>query len=173
MTVEWLVFALSLFFIRFLAGYDGRYQTGRACRVKNPFFASLLLDRRSFFERTDRPRRDRDKISIAGISFWVAAALVLLAKALFWLLPDAPLSPAQTDGFFSYATTRGAKISAIAVFLLHLACLGYMLFVSLRWARKIEQKWLKISVYIVLALAALSVAVVGAELLWELGLCFV
>ena len=174
MTTVYLLLALSLFFIRILAGYDSREHRGKAYPIKSRVLRVLLLDRQSFFGKTKRKKADQNKITLLGICLWSFAALVLLALPLLLLLCRTPISPWSYESarFFVYADTQGQKLAAIAVFLLFLSVTGVLILRALRTVADIGQKWLRIFVWLVMALASLSVLACGAWLLWELVLCF-
>ena len=44
MLMMYLVFVLSIFFIRILSGYDSRYQKGKYICIKNTVLSVILLD---------------------------------------------------------------------------------------------------------------------------------
>ena len=174
MAMVYLLLLWSVVFVRALAGYDSRVQKGGAYSVKSPFFAALLLDRYSMMQRSKRKKCDQNKISLAGICLWSAVALVLLLAPILLLFFTAPIPPwtLESQKFFLYADTLGEKLFSITVLLLVCSVMGRLVFESLRVAQEIEQKWLKIFVWLVMALVSLALLACGAWLLWELVLCF-
>ena len=90
MIMVYLLFAMSIFMIRILAGYDSRYQNGKYVSVNNTVLSKILLDSMSIYSRTKRPKKDKNKMSICGIPFYVSVATVLLINLVFlttlWVL---------------------------------------------------------------------------------------
>ena len=62
MIMIYLLFAMSIFIIRILAGYDSRYQNGKYLSVKNTVLSKILLDSMSIYSRTKRLKKDKNKI---------------------------------------------------------------------------------------------------------------
>ena len=175
MTMVYLFLAFSLFFIRILAGYDSREHRGKAYPIKSRVLRVLLLDSGSLIDKTKRKKADQNKITLLGIYLWSFAALVLLALPLLLLLCRTPISPWSYESarFFVYADTQGEKLAAIAVFLLFLSVMSALILRVLRTVADIGQKRLRIFVFCVFALIALSILFCGVYLFYELILCFV
>lgn len=174
MLMVYLLFVMALFFIRILAGYDSRYQTGKSLTLKSPVFAALLLDRMSFYERSPRPKKDRNKMSVCGIVFYAAALAVLLVNLVFRILPAIPSPPLTIEAseFFVSVDTLNDKISAIGVFLLALSVLGYLAVAILRAAKEIKPKWVRLLVWVVAGVMLLTVVLSSVALLVEVAASF-
>lgn len=175
MAMMYLLLVLSAALIRFFAGYDSRFQSGRYITVKNTVLSRILTDSTSFFERTKRPRHDRGRMSVAGLVYYAALAAVIAVNAVFLILPPIPSEPwfLETSRLIMYADTLGDKISAAAIGLLMLSVLGYMVLGSARAVKTIKQRPLRffISAFVVLALFALGG--VGFHIVRALVFCFV
>ena len=52
MVMIYLLFAMSIIFIRFLSGHDSRYESGKYLTVQNTILSKLLMDNTSLYERT-------------------------------------------------------------------------------------------------------------------------
>ena len=65
MVMVYLIFALSIFFVRLFAGYDSRYQKGKYISIKNTVLSAVLLDGMSIYGRTRRLKKDKNKMSFS------------------------------------------------------------------------------------------------------------
>ena len=165
---------MSIFMIRIFAGYDSRYQNGKYVSVKNTVLSKILLDSMSIYSRTKRPKKDKNKMSIRGIPFYVAAATVLLINLVFLFIADIPIGPwgIETNKFIVYANTFNDKISAICIFLLFLSVVGYIACEIIRSTKEVTPKWLKIFVWVVAVIMILVAALTSLFLLIELVASF-
>ena len=82
MAMIYLLFVMSIFFIRILAGYDSRYQTGKYIFIKNTVLGVVMLDGMSIYGRTKRLKKDKNKMSICGIPFYLGVGLVLITNII-------------------------------------------------------------------------------------------
>jgi membrane-bound metal-dependent hydrolase YbcI (DUF457 family) len=116
MVMVYLIFALSIFFVRLFAGYDSRYQKGKYISIKNTVLSIVLLDSMSIYGRTRRLKKDKNKMSLCGIPFYLGIGIVLITNIVFLTIPDMPIEPwgIETNKFIVYANTLNDKISAIA-----------------------------------------------------------
>ena len=136
---------MSIFMIRILAGYDSRYQNGKYLSVKNTVLSKILLDSMSIYGRTKRLKKDKNKMSICGIPFYVAAVFVLLINLVFLFITDIPIEPwgIETSKFIVYANTLNDKISSISILLLLMSIVGYIAFTIIHSTKETKQKWIK------------------------------
>ena len=174
MIMVYLLFAMSIFMIRILAGYDSRYQNGKYVSVKNTALSKILLDSMSIYSRTNRLKKDKNKISICGIPFYVAATVVLLINLVFLFVADIPIEPwgIETDKFIVYANTFNDKISAISIFLLFFSVIGYIAIAIIRSTKEIKPKWIKIFVWVVTVIMILTAVLSSVYFLIELVASF-
>ena len=174
MIMVYLLFAMSIFLIRILAGYDSRYQNGKYVSVKNTVLSKILLDSMSIYSRTKRPQKDKNKMSICGIPFYVAAAAVLLINLVFLFIADIPIEPwgIETNEFVVYANTFNDKISAISILLLFYSVIGYIPITIIRSTKEIKPKWIKIFVWVVAVIMILTAVLSSVYFLIELVTSF-
>ena len=92
MVMVYLIFALSIFFVRLFAGYDSRYQKGKYISIKNTVLSAVLLDGMSIYGRTRRLKKDKNKMSFCGFPFYLGIGIVLLTNIVFLIIPDIPMS---------------------------------------------------------------------------------
>ncbi len=81
----WLMFILMIWFIRFFAAYDSRYMNEKYYYINNSILRVLLIDKSNFFEKTDRRKKDINKISIVGIVLYIYAAISALLAFLSYI----------------------------------------------------------------------------------------
>ena len=171
--MQYLLIIFCIVFIRCFAGYDSRFENGKYIYIKHPVLRVILTDSTSFFERTKRRKNDRDKMSVVGLLFYVVAALVILINIVLLLVPQMPIEPwAIPSTKFKAIDTLNEKISVILVWLLLCAVMGYMITLCARSVKTIKQKWLRIFVYAILALAICTIGGTSFYMLKELVLCF-
>ena len=174
MAMIYLLFVLSVFSIRLFAGYDSRFQRGKYVLLKNPVLSAILLDSMSFYTRTSRLKKDKNKMWVVGIWYYAAAATVLLINLGLLVVPDIPITPwvIESTKFLVYANTLNEKISAIAVLLLFLSLMGCFAVSMIQTIQVTEPKWLKVFLWVVVILAMAVTAAVSIYLLFELISCF-
>ena len=161
---------MSIFMIRILAGYDSRYQNGKYLSVKNTVLSKILLDSMSIYSRTKRLKKDKNKMSICGIPFYVTAAFVLLINLVFLFITDIPIEPwgIETSKFIVYAKTFNDKISAISILLLLMSIVGYIAFTIIHSTKETKSKWIKIFLWAVAVIMILTAALSSIYFLIEL-----
>jgi len=170
MIMIYLLFAMSIFMIRILAGYDSRYQNGKYLSVKNTVLSKILLDSMSIYSRTKRLKEDKNKMSICGIPFYVAAVFVLLINLVFFFITDIPIEPwgIETSKFIVYAKTFNDKISAISILLLLMSIIAYIAVTIIHSTKETKSKWIKVFVWMVAVIMILTAVLSSIYFLIEL-----
>ena len=170
MIMIYLLFAMSIFMIRILAGYDSRYQNGKYLSVKNTVLSKILLDSMSIYSRTKRLKKDKNKMSICGIPFYVAAVFVLLINLVFLFITDIPIEPwgIETSKFIVYANTLNDKISSISILQLLMSIVGYIAFTIIHSTKETKPKWIKVFVWMVAVIMILTAVLSSIYFLIEL-----
>ena len=174
MLMLYLLFIVSLIFIRLLSGYDSRYQSGKYIRVKNSVLSKVLLDSMSLHGRKKRPAKDRNKMTVWGVALYIAAGAVLLVNIVMLLVPRIPVEPwgIETDRFLVYTDTLNGKISAIGILFLFLTVMIFLACAIIQYNKETQPKWLKVFVWTVASVMILSSALVAFYLLGELVASF-
>ena len=175
MLMVYLLFIFCVLFIRIFAGYDSRFQSEKSIVIKNPTLRLLLLDSTSFFSGTKRLKKDINKMSIYGLTYYIAAACVLTVNLVLMFVPPIPTEPwvIETSKFIMYTDTLNKKISAIAIFLLLCAVFGWMAVLITRFSKESEKGWIKILTYSVALITILTVIFFSAYMLKELVCSFI
>ena len=160
--------------IRILASYDSRYQSGKYLSVRNTVLSKLLLDSMSIYSRTTLLKKDKNKMSICGIPFYVAAAVVLLINLVFLFVADIPIEPwgIETSKFIVYVTTLNDKIPAISILLLLMSIIGYIAVTIIHSTKETKPKWIKIFVWVVAVIMILTAVLSSGYFLIELVASF-
>ena len=161
---------MSIFMIRILAGYDSRYQNGKYLSVKNTVLSKILLDSMSIYSRTKRLKKDKNKMSICGIPFYVAAVFVLLINLVFLFITDIPIEPwgIETSKFIVCANTLNDKISSISILLLLMSIVGYIAFTIIHSTKETKPKWIKVFAWTVAVIMILTAVLSSIYFLIEL-----
>jgi len=167
MLMVYLLLVMSVIFIRILSGYDSRYQKGKYLSVKNTVISRIALDNMSFYSRTKRPKKDRNKMAVCGVCLYFALVVVLVINVVFLIIPDIPCEEwiIETERFLVFATTLNNKISAISILLLFLSIMVCMAFSIISSTKKITPKWIKIFVW---SLAALMIFIAASSIIYLL-----
>ena len=174
MVMVYLIFALSIFFVRLLAGYDSRFQKGKYISIKNTVLSIVLLDSMSIYGRTGRLKKDKNKMSFCGIPFYVGVGIVLIINTVFLIIPDMPIEPwgIETNKFIVYANTLNDKISAIAILILFTLVIDYIAVSIIHLTKEKKPKWIKIFIWIVATLMIVTATASAIYFIVELISCF-
>ena len=174
MVMVYLIFALSIFFVRLLAGYDSRFQKGKYISIKNTVLSIVLLDSMSIYGRTRRLKKDKNKMSFCGIPFYLGIGIVLITNIVFLIIPDMPIEPwgIETNKFIVYANTLNDKISAIAILILFVSVIDYIAMSIINSTKETKPKWIKVFIWIVSALMIVTATASAIYFIVELMSCF-
>ena len=157
MVMMYVLFLLSVIFIRGFAGYDSRKKKGKYILIKNQILSTLLLDEMIMFEGSYRLKKDRNKMSVAGLMYYIAALIVCITSIVFALVPSIPCEPwaFQSAKFALLADTLNDKIVTVAITLLLCAVLNYLAVSIIRITKDTKPTWLKIFVWVIACLMIL------------------
>lgn len=174
MLMMYLVFVLSIFFIRICSGYDSRYQKGKYICIKNTVLSVLLLDSMSIYGKNKRLKKDKNKMAICGIPFYLGIGIVLITNIVFLIIPELPIEPwvIETNKFFVYANTLNDKISAIAILILFASVIGYTAISVIHSTKETKPKWIKVFIWGVASLMLFTATAVAIYFVIELFSCF-
>ena len=175
MVTVYLIFALSIFFVRLLAGYDSRFQKGKYISIKNTVLSIVLLDSTSIYGGSSRRlKKDKNKMSFCGIPFYLGIGIVLITNIVFLMIPDMPIEPwvIETNEFIVYANTLNDKISAIAILILFLSVTDYIAMSFINSTKETKPKWIKVFIWIASALMIVIATACAIYFIVELISCF-
>lgn len=164
MVILWIVFVIMVIMVRFVAPYDSNYMNGKYVTIKNPKLRSLLIDKSRFFDKTDRRKKDINKITILGIVLYVYAAVSALLSVLSYIfISKSQVEPwiIEHEWFHVCLDTLNECFSAgfiVSFLALYAGVVGVRM---LQYAKTYDSKWIRLPLYVVsLILIAVSVAIV-------------
>ena len=157
MVMMYVLFLLSVIFIRGFAGYDSRKKKGKYIVIKNETLSRLLLDKMMMLEKSYRLKKDKNKMSIVGLMYYIAAFIVFIVSIVFALIPDIPCDPwvFRSAKFALLADTLNDKIVTIAITLLLSAVWDYIAVSIVKMTKDTRPTWLKIFVWVTACLMIL------------------
>lgn len=176
MIMMYLLFVFSLVFIRFFAGYDSRFLTGKYIVINDRKLRMLLIDEMSFFERRKRPEKDINKMTVSGFIFYIFSIVTLVISVLLhFLVPKTPVEPweIETEEFFMYVDTLNEKLSAICIWLFFLSVIWCLTVRMIRYTKIIERKWIRILTYRTSFIMFAAVILITFEMIKEFVVCFI
>ena len=157
MVMMYVLFLLSVIFIRGFAGYDSRKKKGKYIIIKSRILSTLLLDEMVMLEKTYRLKKDRNKMSIVGLIYYLAALIVLITSIVFALVPDIPCEPwaFESAKFVLFADSLNDKIVTVAITLLLAAVFSYLAVSIVKFTKDTKPTWLRIFIWITACLMIL------------------
>lgn len=140
-----LVLIVAIFLIGSFAGYDSRFQK-RGFVIKKRFWRFLIWNDGFFEKSKKRPKKDRNKISLAGIIYYIASGITALVKIVLAILPDIPIAPVtiETDEETIRVNTFNQLFSYKLNWWLLCSVFFYIGFCLLRSAKFEEKRWMRI-----------------------------
>lgn len=101
--ILFIIFA-TLFFARYMSGYDSRYNDRKHFVLKNKKIAKILLPKSAGWQRsTKRTKTDFNKMTYAGAVFYFCNLLLVLSIPVFlFLIPDIKIQPFEIDSRYIY-----------------------------------------------------------------------
>ena len=160
-----------LVFARISTCYDSRISEYKYITVKNNTLAKILIEKESFFDKGKYTlKKDRNKMSIVGLSFYLCAIFIVALTLFFCLLPKIPCEPFEFDAtkMNLFADTLNQKIPIILSIILLCSEFVYFAVSLFRYKKEIEQKWIKILVCVSSLLMGLVSSIVILGILFEL-----
>ena len=150
MVMMYVLFLLSVIFIRGFAGYDSRKKKEKYIVIKSRILSTLLLDEMVMFENTYRLKKDRNKMSIVGLIYYLAALVVLIISIVFALIPNIPCEPwtFESAKFVLFADSLNDKIVTVAITLLLSAVWDYIAVSIIKFTKDTKPTWLRIFIWV-------------------------
>ena len=157
MVMMYILFLFTLIFIRGFTGYDSRKKKGKYIVIKSRILSTLLLDEMVMLEKTYRLKKDRNKMSILGLIYYLAALIVLLLSIIFVFIPAIPCEPwaFESAKFVLFADSLNDKIVTVAITLLLSAVWDYIAVSIVKMTKDTKPTWLKIFIWITACLMIL------------------
>lgn len=166
-----ILFLFILVFARISACYDSRISKEKYITIKNNKIAKILIDNEHFFYKGRRTlQKDRNKMSVIGLTLYLCVVFIVVLTLIFVLLPPIPCKPFEFDAtkMYLYADALNQKIPIIlSIILLCSECI-YFAVLLFKFKREIKQKWIKILVCTSSVFMGLVSSIVILEMLFEL-----
>jgi len=160
----------TVIFARVSTTYDSRYSNGKYIVVKNNALAKLLIEKESFLGKGKRTlQKDRNKMSVIGLVFYLCNLFVVIMTAVLLLLPQIPCAPLVIDAkLYFFADTVNTKVPVVVTVIL--LCVEFLHFAILmfRDTKEIEGKWVRTLIRMVSVLLFMVCSVVIIEMAFEL-----
>ena len=134
-------------FARMLSCYDSRISKGKYVTINNKTLAKILIDNEHFFYRGKRTlKKDRNKLSIVGMIFYLCVVFIVVLTFVFLLLPQIPCETFELDStkMYLYADTLNEKVPIIFSIILMCVEIIYIAVLLFRFRKEIEQKGIRI-----------------------------
>lgn len=165
-----LLLLFAFFMARLSTNYDSRISKGRYVVIRNRVLAKLLIEKENFMYKKYTLKKDQNKMSVTGLVFYVCNALILVLTAVLAIVPPIPCELFEIDAtkFYLHADTLNEKIPAILTMILLCAEMLYYAVLMFRFRKEIEQKWIKILVWILVCIMGLTCIGIVAEMIIEL-----
>ena len=108
-------------------------------------------------EKSYRTRKDRNKMLVVGLVYYIAAFIVFIISVVFTLVPDIPSEPCafQSVKFALLADSLNDKIVAIAITSLLAAVFSYLAISIVKMTKDTKPTWLRIFVWVIACLMIL------------------
>lgn len=170
MTTLWIVFVLMVIMVRFVAPYDSSYMNGKYVTIKNPKLRSLLIDKSRFFDKTDRRKKDINKITISGIVLYVYAAVsAVLAVLGYIFISKSQVDPwiIERDWFYVRLDTLNECYSAcfiVSFLALYVGIVGVRM---LQYAKTYDSKWIRLMLYVFGLILIAAVVAIMIMIIYE------
>ncbi len=150
MVMMYVLFLLSVIFIRGFAGYDSRKKKGKYIVIKSRILSIFLLDEMDMLEKKYHLKKDRNKLSIVGLIYYLVALVVLIISIVFALIPNIPCEPwtFESAKFVLFADSLNDKIVTVAITLLLSAVWDYLAVSIVKFTKDTKPTWLRIFIWI-------------------------
>lgn len=170
MVMLWIVFVLMVIMVRFVAPYDSSYMSGKYIAIKNPKLRSLLIDKSRFFDKTDRRKKDINKITISGIVLYACAAVSAVLSVLSYLfISKSQVDPwiIERDWFYVRLDTLNECYSAffiVSFLALYVGIVGVRMF---QYAKTYDSKWIRLLLYVFGLILIATVVAIMIMIIYE------
>jgi len=165
-----ILFFFILIFARISTCYDSRISKGKYITIKNKTLAKLLIEKQNIFNGKYTLKKDRNKMSIIGLIFYLSIIFIILLFLILYAIPQIPCETFElnTTKIYLYVDTLNKKIPVIATLILFFVEFLYFSILIFRFNKEIKQKWIKVLVYTVsMLMGFISIALI-LEMLFEL-----
>lgn len=167
-----IVWLFTVILARICSTYDSRNSRGKYVILKNKFLAKILIDKEGFWAKGRYTlQKDRNKMSIVGLAFYLCNLFIIVLTIVLMLLPQIPCAPFEIDTtkIYVYTDTVNTKIPVILTMILLCAEIFWLSISLFCYVKKVEQKWIKILIYVVSIFIFIICSVEIIEMVFELS----
>ncbi len=162
---------MALFWARAFSAYDSRENNGRYIVIKNEKVARLIIRKEEITTKRDTPIKDRNKMSVFGLAFYLSIMVIALISLVLACSVDIPCDILQvnSENLKFSVDTLNEKIPIVLSLILLCLELLYFLLRHLKTIKEIEEKWGRILLATVMCVA---IAIIGVGTLGLLTILF-
>ena len=165
------ILILTIIFARICTIYDSRSSKGKYITIKNKTLAKLLIENEHFFYKGKKTlQKDRNKMSIIGLIFYLCNLFIIILSVILSFLPKISCKPFEidTNKLYFFADTINLKIPICFTMILLCAEFLYFGIALFRDIKKVEQKWIKWLIFVSSIIIGLVCGAVIIEMFFEL-----
>lgn len=166
-----ILLLMALFWARAFSTYDSRENNGRYIVIKNKKVARLIIRKEEITTKHDTPIKDRNKMSVFGLAFYLSIMVIALISLILACSADIPCDILQvnSENFNFSVDTLNEKIPIVLSLMLICLELLYFLLRHLKTIKEIKEKWGRILLATVICIA---IAIIGVEILGLITILF-
>ena len=130
-----------------------------------------MIEKEGFFDKGKYTlKKDRNKMSVVGLTFYLCTIFIIVLTVAFLLLPEIPCEPFELDAtkMYLYADTLNQKIPIILSIILLSSELVYFAVLLFQSKKEIEQKWIKTLIFVSSIIMVLVSGAAIVEMFFEL-----
>ena len=161
----------SIVFARICTTYDSRSSRGKYITIKNKTLAKLLIEKEHFLDKGKCTlQKDRNKMSIIGLIFYLCNLFIIILTLILLLLPKIPCEPFEIDAtkMYLFADTINTKIPICFTMMLLCSEFFYFAIMMFRYIKNVEQKWIKALIFIGSIIVKFACGAVIIEMIFAL-----
>ena len=131
----------------------------------------MLIEKEHFLDKGKYTlQKDRNKMSIIGLIFYLCNLFIIILTLILLLLPQIPCVPFEIDAtkMHLFADTINSKIPICFTMILLCSEFSYFAIMMFRYIKNVERKWIKCLMFIVSMIISLVCAAVIIEMFFEL-----
>lgn len=165
-----ILLIFTVVFARISTTFDSRNSTGKYVTIKRDVLAKVLIAKECILDRRYTLQKDRNKMSVFGLIFYLCNIFIVMLTLILLLLPKIPCMPFEIDAtkIYLFADTINSKIPIILTMILLCAEFFYFAIMLFRYIKNVEVKWIKMLIFLSSIIIGLVCGAVIIEMFFEL-----
>lgn len=166
-----IVLIFTIILAKICTTYDSRNLRGKYIIIKSNTLAKVLIEKECFLDKGKYTlQKDRNKMSVAGLIFYLCNLFIIILTVIFLFLPKISCAPFEIDvtKMYLYADTINSKIPIVFIMILLCAEFIYFAVLLFQYKKEIEQKLIKVLVSVSSLLIGRCSSIVILEMFFEL-----